>query len=133
MSEGWCGDDYIVFFGERASALETAYGITSSLPGYRLVGLRSWDEFIVEDSDGARYIVPTVPLLRANLSRFTIADQPTLEPDERVRGRIKWYVTPIVFGGDPSLGDNVTWVTVEQHTQLVTWWNEKYRELRSQT
>jgi hypothetical protein len=34
-----------------------------------------------------------------------------------------------VFGGDPTLGDNVTWVTLTQHTELVQWWNQKYREL----
>lgn len=133
MREGWSGDDYIILFDERAPTLQAAYGITSRLPGYRLLGLRGWDEFIVEDSRGARFIAPTVPLLLANLSPFEINDQPELETDERVRGRIKWYITPLVFGGEPNLGDNVTWVTVDQHTQLVAWWNEKYRELRSQT
>ena len=131
--EGWCGDDYIVLFDDGASALQTAYGITSALPGFRLLGLRSWDDFIVEDSAGARFVVPTVPLGLDNLRSFSLAEQPKLEPDERLRGRIKWYVTPIVFGGDPNIGDNVTWVTLEQHTKLVTWWNEKYRELRPRT
>jgi hypothetical protein len=50
------------------------------------------------------------------------------EPDAKVRGRIKWYIKPIVFGGDPNLGDNVTWITLRQHFELVTWWNRKYRE-----
>lgn len=130
MREGWSGDDYIILFGERAPALQAAYGITSELPGYRLLGLRGWDDFILEDPRGARFVVPTVPLLLAKLSPFEIDDQPVLETDERVRGRIKWYITPLVFGGDPKLGDNVTWVTVEQHTRLVVWWNDKYRKLR---
>ena len=133
MREGWAGDDYIVLFGERAPSLQTAYGITSALPGYRLLGLRSWDDFIVEDQRDARFTVPTVPLIQGNLSPFEIDLQRELETDERVRGRIKWYNTPLVFGGDPNVGDNVTWVTVEQHTQLVTWWNQKYRELRTRT
>jgi hypothetical protein len=131
MREGWSGDAYIILFDERAPALQASYGIASALPGYRLLGLRGWDDFIVEDPSGARFIVPTVPLLLSNLSAFENNDQPELEADARVRGRIKWYITPLVFGGDPNLSDNVTWVTVDQHTQLVAWWNDKYRELRS--
>lgn len=100
MREGWFEGAYIILFGERAPALQTAYGITSALPGYQLLGLRSWDDFIVEDPSGARFIVPTVPLLLTNLSPFEISDQPALESNERLRGRIKWYVTPRVFGGD---------------------------------
>jgi hypothetical protein len=130
MREGWCGDEYIVLFEERAPALQTAYGITSALPGYRLLGLRGWDDFIVEDSSGGRLIVPTVPLLPSLMGPFTITVTSELEPDERVRDRIKWYVKPIVFGGDPRLDENVIWISVDQHTQLVTWWNAKYRELR---
>ena len=43
---------------------------------------------------------------------------------------IKWYITPVVFGGDPSLADNVTWVALDQHAQLVKFWNGKYGEIR---
>jgi hypothetical protein len=52
-----------------------------------------------------------------------------LIPDERFTDRIKWYTTPIVFGGDPNLGENVTWVTHDQHVKLVGWWNKQYRDL----
>ena len=48
-----------------------------------------------------------------------------------MRGKIKWYVTPIVFGGNPALKDNIIWVTLAEHTELVQWWNRKYRELAS--
>jgi len=131
MTEGWYGDDYLVLFEEKAAALDQAYGFGAALPGYRLVGLRSWDDFIVEDSSGARFTVPTVPLLKEQLAPFPGPKSPSSpEPDAKVRGRIKWYITPIVFGGDPKLGDNVTWITLEQHTQLVTWWNKKYRDVK---
>ncbi len=130
MTEGWCGDDYLVLFEEQARSLEQTYGIADALPGYRLVGLRGWDDFIVEDPTGARFTVPTVPLLARYLKPFTISETKSkLAPDERAKGRIKWYITPIVFGGDPKLGDNVTWVTLDEHTQLVTWWNKKHREV----
>ncbi len=131
MTEGWYGDDYLVLFEERAPALERAYGLSATLPGYRLVGLRSWDDFIVEDPTGGRFTVPTVPLLPKHLAPFTVPENPSRpEPDANVRGRIKWYITPIVFGGDPKLGDNVRWVTLEEHTQLVTWWNKKYHDVK---
>ena len=129
MREGWSDDDYIVLFGAHAGDLEAAYGICAALPGYRLVGLRSWDDFIVEDASGARFVVPTVPVLVEHLSPFNIDDQRPLKADDRMVGRIKWYITPLVFGGDPKLGNNVIWVTLEQHAQLVTWWNAKYREM----
>src|SRR5919197_1707740 len=126
MIEGWCGGDYLVLFEDGASALEQAYGLADSLPGYHLVGLRGWDDFIVEDATGARFTVPTVPLLPRYLKPFSAAgDQGTLSPDDRVRGRIKWYTKPIIFGGDPKLSDNVIWVTLDEHTQLVKWWNAK--------
>ena len=45
-------------------------------------------------------------------------------------GRIKWYVKPLVFGGDPELGDNVIWVTQEDHVSLVRWWNRLYATVK---
>ena len=51
-------------------------------------------------------------------------------PDERVRGKIKWYIKPLLFGGEPGMSDNVKWVELDQHAQLVRFWNQKYREIR---
>jgi len=131
MTEGWYGDDYLVLFEEQATALDRDYGLSAALPGYRLVGLKGWDDFIVEDSTGARFTVPTVPLLHEHVEPFAPPKIPLRpEPDAKLTGRIKWYITPIVFGGDPKLGDTVTWITLEQHTQLVTWWNKKYHDVK---
>jgi hypothetical protein len=131
MNEGWYGDDYLVLFEEKAPSLEKAYGLVEALPGYRLVGLRGWDDFIVEDTAGARFTVPTVPLLPRYLKPFGAATtQSDAAPDDPTKGRIKWNITPIIFGGDPKLGDNVRWVTLDEHAQLVKWWNTKYRETR---
>ena len=94
--------------------------------------MRGWDDFIVEDSSGSLFTVPTVPLIPSLLKPFLLdATRIDFIFDDRVQGKIKWYVTPIVFGGDPILIDNMAWVTLEQHSQLVKWWNEKYRELKA--
>jgi hypothetical protein len=130
MIEGWNENDYLVLFEDEASSFDHAYGIAEALPGYHVIGLKGWDDFIVENANGGRFTVPTVPLLVRYLTPFvggTILGK--LVPDETVKGRIKWYITPIIFGGDPNLGDNVTWVTINEHAQLVKWWNRKYREV----
>src|SRR5207249_11054989 len=91
---------------------------------------KGWDDFIIEDSSGARFTVPTVPLLPRYLKPFPNSIT-QLKPasDEAVEGRIKRYITPLVFGGDPQRRDNVKWVTLDEHVQLVRWWNGKYREV----
>jgi hypothetical protein len=133
MREGWHNDDYLVLFdGAEISAASNRYAISESLPGYDVIGLRGWDDFIVRDTADHTYSIPAVgPDLR-HLSPFVLPDDRTvLKRDDRFIGRIKWYVKPILFGGDPDLGENVTWVSHEEHAQLVRWWNEKYRELKA--
>jgi hypothetical protein len=49
-----------------------------------------------------------------------------LLPDVRFTGRIKWYTKPIVFGGDPGPGENLSWVDHELHARLVQYWNREY-------
>jgi hypothetical protein len=49
VPEGWYGDDYFVLFEGDAPAIEKTYDLASYLPQYRLRGLRSWDDVIVED------------------------------------------------------------------------------------
>ncbi len=134
MNEGWHGDDYLILFDEsEIASASDRYAIAQSLPGFEVLGLRSWDDFIVRDPLGHTYSVPTVPANAQHLSPFSIPkDAPRLRSDERFRGKIKWYVKPIVFGGDPNLGGNVAWVTHETHAQAVRWWNELYRSLKAQ-
>ena len=67
-----------------------------------------------------------------HLAPFKFLDATTaLTPDPRLTGRIKWYVTPIVFGGDAAIGPNVIRVPLAEHAQLVRFWNEAYRKARS--
>jgi hypothetical protein len=132
MKEGWIGEEYVVLFEEKASSLEKAYGLGEFLTGYTLVGLHGWHDFIVEDGGGSFFTVPSVPLLKELLRPFSFeAAGNDFVLDNLIQGKIKWYVTPLIFGGDPQLEDNVGWVTLDQHIQLVKWWNEKYRELKA--
>jgi len=134
MTEGWCGDDHLILFDEaEVVAASERYAISQFLPGYQVIGLRSWDDFILRDSMGSTYIVPTVPAIAEYLSPYTLpTGGSTISPDDRFLEKIKWYVTPIVFGGDPNLGKNVIWVTHGQHAEIVRWWNNLYRSLTSQ-
>ena len=130
MTEGWCGDDYLVLYSdaERQSASER-YGIEELLPGFNIIGLRSWDDFIVQDSDGAVFAVPTVPCDAAHLIEFHVPANVEIVADTRYVGRIKWYTRPIIFGGDPRPGENLTWVAPDEHAALVRWWNRAYRDI----
>lgn len=132
MDEGWINEEYVVLFGEETSSLNEAYAAGEFLPSYTLVGLLSWNDFIVADSNGRLFTVPTVPLVNTLVRPFELElAQNQFIFDERVHGRIKWYVTPLVFGGDPQLEENIAWLKLDQHVQLVKWWNEKYRELQA--
>ncbi len=107
------------------------YGISTYLPGHTLFGLKGWDDFIVLDASGHLYTVPTVPLAAEELCSFALdIDSATLRPDSNLSDKIKWYIQPIIFGGEPNVGQNMTWVTMDQHIDLVKWWNNKFQELQ---
>jgi hypothetical protein len=130
MVEGWHGDDYLALYSdEEGQSASERYGIASLLPGFSIVGLHNWDDFIVRDSDGKFFIVPTVPCDLEHLTPYRIPPTYGLEPDTRNLGRIKWYTKPIIFGGDPNPGENLTWVPPDQHASLVRWWNQLYRDV----
>jgi len=135
MIEGWHGDDYLILFDQAEISLATTrYAITEWLPGFEIIGLRGWDDFIVRNSQDQTYTIPTVPLDSKLLEGFELPRQlPSLESNLQFRGKIKWYVKPLVFGGDPNLGDNVIWADHDQHGQLVKWWNEQYSKLKARS
>jgi hypothetical protein len=94
MNQGWNGDEYLILFTETEIAgVSERYGISKLLPGYEVVGLRGWDDFIVRDSVGRTYCIPTVPVDSQYLSSFAISESAaTLHPDVHFDGKIKWYV-----------------------------------------
>jgi hypothetical protein len=133
MKEGWHGDEYLVLFDEpEVAAASARYAISQFLPGYEVLGLRGWDDFIVRDAAGQIYSVPTVPLEKQYISPYTLPSRQTIfETDPRFEAKIKWYLKPLAFGGDPEKRENLQWVDGEQHAQLVKWWNNKYRSLKT--
>ncbi len=132
MQEGWSDDDdYLIVFDEAESRPATAaYGIGKHLPGHILVAILGWDDFVVRNESGELFRVPTVPLVPKYMEKHApLPDTAGLEPDERFTGKIKWYVKPIVFGGDPSAEDNTIWVDLTTHQELVCWWNKLYQDV----
>jgi hypothetical protein len=133
MNEGWVVEEYLILSAEsELAAMSERYAFSQMLPGFQLLGLRGWDDFIVRDSAGRTYSIPTVPPDLKHLSPFEIPELPNdLQPDARFRGKVKWYVKPIGFGGDPALEENIKWVSLEEHAQLVRWWNDLYHSGRN--
>jgi hypothetical protein len=131
MREGWCKDDYWSLCEDQQEAeyLTAIYGLSEYLPGYFIVGLKGFDDFILADRVGQYLLVPTVPLERASLAPFRFqAELLRLESDDRFTKKIKWYVKPIRFGGDPSAKDNMAWLSQDEHVQAVKWWNKFYND-----
>ena len=133
MKEGWHQDDYIVLFdADSAQAVSARYGVARWLPTYTLIGLLNWDDLLVQDQAGAAFTVPSLPMSREYLSPFKLPrGDVVLAADARLTGKIRWYVKPLVFGGNPADESNVCWVTPEQHAQLVVFWNERYEEAKA--
>ena len=133
-NEGWHNKDYLILFpDEEIEGISNKYCIDQYLPGYIVLGLWDWDEFIVRDKWGYTYIVPTVPMDRQFLKRVQLPKPLKLQADTNVGGKIRWIAKPLFFGGDPNKRGNLSWVTHEQHQQLVVWWNKQYHSLNSES
>ena len=130
MQEGWFNDDYLILFGEpEIEAASQRYRLSEFLPQHRLRGLVGWDDFLVRAASGPILRIPTVPLDARYLEPFELPENPSpLEADPRFTGQIKWYVKPLIFGGDPRVDSNLIWVSHAQHAQLVLYWNQLYRQ-----
>ena len=135
MITGWYSDDYLILFEEQSEAIEMTrrYGLSSRIPEHTLIGLRGWSDFILMSSGRQLKIVPSVPLITDELEDWPVQiDLSALEPDPRFGDKIKWHVTPLIFGGSPTDEQNISWLTLDQHVDLVRWWNRKYDEIRRQ-
>ena len=131
MIEGWHNEDYLVLFEDLKEALRITelYGVREHLPGYTVVGLRGWDDFILTDAKQQFFTIPTVPLEPKHLEPFIFqVDLGAIQPDERYSKKVKWYVKPILFGGDPTAKDNMAWISGEEHAELVRWRSKLYRD-----
>src|SRR5690242_17092650 len=73
MIEGWYNDDHLILFdGAEVPTASDRYAISELLPGYRVIGLRGWDDFILQDLTGRTYRVPTVPAIARYLSPYDL-------------------------------------------------------------
>ena len=132
MNEGWVGDQYVILFdAKEVPFVSEKYKIGKAIPGYEIAGLIGWDDFMLRDANGQTYKVPTVPLDSAHIESFEMPNNMQLKDDSRFTGKIKWYVKPIIFGGDPQGKENLIWVTHNQHVELVNWWNETYNKTKN--
>ncbi len=132
MTEGWHNDHYLILLEETESKeWESTYDLEGRLPGYRLIGLFDWDDFIVIDSsNGSTYRVPTVPMIEERKEKWSgLSGIQSLQADERFTGKIKWYIKPLIFGGSPNDEENLSWVSHDDHSKLVKYWNDQYTEL----
>jgi hypothetical protein len=57
---------------------------------------------------GVVFRVSTVPCDSKHLEPLHIPDADELVADDHFTGKVKRYIKPLAFGGDPSLGDNLT-------------------------
>jgi hypothetical protein len=136
MKEGWHSDDHFILFEskEEAKLATSRYGVSDHLPGYFVVGLKGWDDFILCDMDSNYYTVPTVPIAKEEIRPFSFpAETLKLKSDDRFSNKIKWYIKPIVFGGSPTEKENMIWITHEQHIEAVRFWNKTYFEIKNKT
>lgn len=132
MIEGWHNGEYLVILSQGESAEAAGrYKFEQFLPGFSLVGLRGWDDFIVRNQAGIAFTLPAVPLEASSAEPFSLPESLVLDPDARFAGKVKWYLKPLVFGGSAQDNANLAWVTHEQHAALVTWWNEQYKSLKA--
>jgi len=132
MKHFWVDDIHYNLFEEEEHLLISKYKIDLYISGYKLIGLIGWDEFLLE-KDKKYFKVPTVPIDINNLEEISdICKLNELTNKESIYDKIKWYTKPIVFGGNPKDEKNIIWVDIEQHIKLVTFWNNKYSEYKTE-
>ena len=131
MIEGWSEDQYVILFDDpEIPSATSGYQVEIGLPGFTVIGLCGWDDLIVRDLEGGVFTVPSVPVEAEHLAAFDPATAKRVESDNRFSGRIRWYIKPLVFGGDPNDEANTSWLTHDEHRKIVVWWNQKYRNIK---
>lgn len=92
MLEGWHEDEYIILFeGEEHLAVARACELNATLPGYSVLGLRSWHDFIVQDQAGVTFTIPSVPLDARYIASFKLPVPSELQPDARLAGKVNGW------------------------------------------
>jgi hypothetical protein len=130
MKEGWINNEYHIIFDEtEMEKITEDYGIKECLPGYQILELLGWDDFIISDGK-QKFRIPTIPLTLEYIENYeNNYDTEHIETDERLRGKIKWYIKPLIFSGNPNDDSNISWVNISQHQELVKFWNRQYQNI----
>lgn len=134
MISGWHNNEYLILFEEQieANAMTERYGVSERIPDHTLIGIRGWNDFILMSPEGSLMVAPTVPLRKEELERWDFKiDLSKIKSETEIGDKIKWLVTPLVFGGSPTDNENISWISIDQHIELVNWWNSKYDEIKN--
>jgi hypothetical protein len=130
MTEGWIDNTYYIFFDSiEETAVTLAYHLGEYLPGFFLTGIKGWDELILRDSSGKHFLIPSLPLDKRFLEQYDFKIDPKkIITDDKLTGKIRWYIKPLIFGGDAVSEANILWVNLAKHQELVIFWNDLFRK-----
>jgi len=120
-------NEILLFDSDKVSQISSEYCLDKVLPDHQIIGLIDWDDFLIVDKNNKTFQVPTVPIDTQYLNSFECE---VVKEEEVKEELIKWYVTPLIFGGDPSSSENINFIDIETHIKLVVWWNNKYQEIK---
>lgn len=128
--EGWLSKNYYILFSDSEKELyKEKHHLGKYLPEYEFFGLFNWDNFIVNVPNKYYAIVPIIPLLPKYVTKFSYKNRSILlTQDPSLKGKMRWYKTPLVYGGDPKDEGNIAWIGIEEHAKLIETWNKKYSE-----
>ena len=136
MIEGWHDkDDYVILYEEQLEAPAdggSLWDCGALSPGFHTSGIKLAGTTSYYETLPGNYAAPrSCWSVREYLQPLGFQLDPSrIQSDARFTNRIKWYITPLVLGGDPSSEKNMTWLSLEQHVEAVKWWNETYRKMK---
>jgi hypothetical protein len=141
-TEGISGEHYVILWkAEELIRFNREYEIEKYAPGIFLFGSNGGGEaygFDTQDPSMPVVRVPFVGMDRCYAEPVTQGGEPLPVPDgatasaDHRRGKELFEIKPVILGGDPVDPANKTWLTREQHFELVRFWNKVIRDLREQ-
>jgi hypothetical protein len=134
MTYGWYNDiHYNLFSPDEVDIYLKKNALQKYFSSYQLVGLVGWDDFLLKQNN-SYYTIPTVPIDFKYLSEFDFnLNIDELKNDKNITDKIKWYIKPLIFGGDPKLGENIQFIDLGTHAELIAFWNKTYCSLKNNT
>ena len=148
--EGFIGEEfYRLYSVEQLLSLNPAYGVDEFMPGFVLIGSNGGGESYLLDArhtPAPVFRIPFIPMIEAYGSQMALsvsvwqqglaAISPAMSiihtPSSRTFGKEIHEINPIVFGGSPTDPKNRALVPLEQHAEIVVWWNRTFRRVSAQ-